>query len=239
MKPSTTRLSLVVDLVILVAAIVLSLTLLSQHSDAMRVTVDSREERYFRAVDPAFDLVYGNPEADLFIVEHGDLECDRCRDFHPHMKSFIQGDWGVSGRVAWVWRNGFHINTASLEKAKTLECIRRHGGSDVSPIAWDFIEESLMGGVHEEEYPYDRYQTLMETLDLPSERIETCRKNNEVASEITLSVQDVLALDIGETPYLQFISGNGELLFESVGVLTTTQIAGFVSSIMQASADST
>ena len=226
-------LALLVDGTILFIAIVLSIIILVQHNTTVSVTVAEPNERYFRPVDPATDLIFGNPEAELFIVEYGDLECPYCREFHPHIKTLIQSDWGISGRVAWVWRNGFHINKISAEKARTLECIRLHAGNQSRSKAWKFIEESLFGGVHEGEYPFDRYKIIIEQLDISFERIESCRKTNEPVEQLALALEDIKELRIDETPYLQFISGNGELLFESAGLLTIDQLESFLANIFQ------
>ena len=226
---------LVVDVVIFLVAILISAVLLVQHSNAVQVMIDTREDRYFRAVEPKIDLLFGNPEADLFIVEYGDLECPYCKDFHAHAKTLIKSDWGVSGKVAWVWRNGFHINETSIEKARTLECVRLHSGERGRMTAWKFIEESLIGGVMEIEYPHDRYKMLLSRLDIPFDRIEECRKESApiVQAILLQAMDDVRKLDINETPYIQFISGNGELLFESVGSLTTAQLESYVATILQ------
>ena len=223
-----------VDVAILMAAVLVSIVLLVQHSNATQVTIDTREDRYFRPVNPKVDLLFGNPNANLFIVEYGDLECPYCKEFHPHAKALIKSDWGVSGQVAWVWRNGFHINETSIKKAQTLECIRLHAGEQARMTAWRFIEESLIGGVMEIEYPHDRYKMLMKRLTIPYEEVEKCRKEGgEVALPILQAIQDVRELAITETPYIQFISGSGELLFESVGVLTTAQLESYVANILR------
>ena len=132
-----------------------------------------------------------------------------------------------------MWRNGFHVNETSIKKAQTLECIRLHAGEQSRRIAWEFIEESLIGGVLEVDYPHERYKALMERLNIPYERVEACKKSNEIALPILQAIKDVRELNIDETPYLQFISKNGELLFESVGSLTTPQLEGYAASILQ------
>ena len=225
--------ALVVDIVIVFVAVLISIILLIQHRSTARATVDIREDRYYRPVDPEVDLIFGNPEADLFIVEYGDLECPFCKEFHTYAKKIVQSDWGVSGKIAWVWRNGFHINNTSIEKAETLECVRLHAGEQARSIAWRFIEESLIGGVLEEEYPLERYTKLMEDLGVSPTRVKECRDSKEMLPSILQSIQDVRELAIEETPYLQFISGNGELLFESVGSLTPAQLEGYIASILQ------
>ncbi len=223
----------VLDVAIIAVAVIISITLIAQHNNITNVTSVSKEEKYFRHINPQTDLIFGNPNADLFIIEYGDLECPFCKEFHPHIKNIIQSDWGVSGKVAWIWRNGFHMNKVSVEKARTLECIRLHGGDKARSKAWSFIEESLIGGVEENEYPFERYRIIMEQLDIPFERVNTCRKNNEISRQISEAAIDVKELNIIETPLLQFVSGNGELLFESVGSLTKQQLEAFIVSVLQ------
>lgn len=226
-------LSLAVDVLIVLIAFGASVILFVQHSSSNAVTVDTRQEQYVRPVDPAIDLIFGNPNADLFIVEYADLECPHCQEFHPTIQSFIKSKWGKSGKVAWVWRNGFHINDTSIEKARTLECVRLHPGESGRAAVWQFIEESLRGGIYEGEYPTERYREIMERLGIPSDKVDACRGGNQVAVRMARAAHDVLELKIEETPHIQFISRSGELLFDGVGVLSATEIESFVAHIMQ------
>ena len=227
-------LAVVVDITILLIAIGASVLLFIQYASSKNVTVDTREQPYVRPVDPDIDLIFGNPNAEIFIVEYGDLECPHCREFHPNIQALIKSDWGVSGKVAWVWRNGFHINDTSIEKARTLECIRWHTGPvGRSSATWRFIEESLFGGIYEYEYPTERYREIMDRLAIPHDRVMDCMRENRVAGHIALAAQDVIELGIDETPHLQFISQSGELLFNEPGVLTTAEMEEFIAHIMQ------
>lgn len=226
-------LAYIVDIIIVLIAIIASIVLFTQYSSSNEVTVDTREEQYVRPVDPEIDLIFGNPNADLFIVEYADLECPHCREFHPTIQSFIKSKWGTSGTVAWVWRNGFHINDSSIEKARTLECIRWYGGESGRSAVWDFIEESLLGGIYEGTYPTERYHEIMERLAIPVDRVNDCIEKDKVAVHMALAAKDVIELGIEETPHIQFISRSGELLFDGVGVLSLTELESFVAQIMQ------
>ena len=225
--------TLLTDITIIGIAIIISIILIVQYNTVTSVTIDNREDRYFRPVNPQQDIIRGNPNADIFVVEYGDLECPYCKDFHSQIKTIIKSDWGKSGKVAWVWRNGFHVNETSEKKAQTLECVRRYAGERSHQKTWDFIEESLIGGVEEIDYPFDRYKDIMEHLDIPFERVEECRKNNEVAAEMEESRKDIRELNISRTPYLQFISNDNELLYESVGSITTAQLEIIIAHIFR------
>lgn len=232
-KKSKIAYARVVDIMFVLMTIILCSILFFQYNQKTNRTIDTREERYFRSIDEKTDLIFGNPDADLFIVEYGDLECPYCREFHSHAKNLIKSTWGTSGKVAWVWRNGFHINETSVEKAKVLECIKKHGGENSRIKAWNFIEESLSGGVYEIIYPVDRYKNIFNQLNLPSEKIESCRKNNETYGKILKDIKDIDAIGITETPHIQLISGSGELVFETVGALTSVQLEEFISTFFK------
>ena len=79
--------AILVDAVILGIAVLISIILLVQYNKTAQVTIDTREDRYYRPVNPKTDLIFGNPEADLFIVEYGDLECPYCKEFHTNIKT--------------------------------------------------------------------------------------------------------------------------------------------------------
>jgi len=75
---------------------------------------------------------------------------------------------------------------------------------------------------------------IMDRLNIPFNEVEQCRKEGkDIAPYILQAIQDVRKLNIDETPYIQFISGSGELLFESVGSLTTAQLESYIANILQ------
>ena len=235
MKNTSKIYTYLVDIIIILTVAFIVYILISEYNQKVSVTIDDRPTKYHRDVDPSTDLIYGNPNADIFIVEYGDLQCPHCKDIHTNIKRVIEGPQGVTGRVAWVWRDGFHLGQISVEKAETLQCLIKYGGVGSRSKAWSFIEESLYGGVLELEYPYDRYKDLLEQLDLPFERIDQCRKDNDVSDEITLALKDIIELDLTETPLLHFISSEGELLFEVTGVLSTEEIEAFIQTVLTSS----
>ena len=120
------------------------------------------------------------------------------------------------------------------KKHKPLNASAIHAGEQARMTAWKFIEESLIGGVMEVEYPHNRYKMLMNRLNIPYDKVEKCRKEGkDIALHILQAIQDVRKLNIDETPYIQFISGNGELLFESVGSHTTPELESYIANILQ------
>src|ERR1035437_337910 len=69
------------------------------------------------------DHILGNPQANIVIVEYGDLECPPCKMFHTVMHQ-VMDNYAKSGQVAWVFRHapiaGLHPKAPN--EAEATEC---------------------------------------------------------------------------------------------------------------------
>jgi len=82
-----------------------------------------------RPADPATDHIYGNPDAEVTLVEYSDFECPFCKRFHDVAKSLVDNS---GGKVNWVYRHfplGFH-NPMAQHEAEASECVAELGGND-------------------------------------------------------------------------------------------------------------
>ena len=43
-----------------------------------------------RQVSPARDHIYGNPDAEISLIEYSDFECPFCKRFHPTAKKVVE-----------------------------------------------------------------------------------------------------------------------------------------------------
>lgn len=77
------------------------------------------------------DHVYGNPNADVLIIEYSDTECPFCKQFHKTMESFMS-EQGNAGNVAWVYRHFplDQIHPRARKEAEALECATELGGNE-------------------------------------------------------------------------------------------------------------
>ena len=222
-----------VDLIIILSALLISGVLFYQYKQDVNLNHTVNQENYTRAVSKTNDLIFGNPEPELYIVEYGDIECPFCQSIHQDLKNFIQGPWGKSGKVSWVWRHGFHINGTSIEKARVVECIREIDKTDIQDrTAWDFIEKSFVLS-QEVTYPAERYRDIFINLGLNPTEVETCRQNRAADEEIYRAVVDIINLRIDQTPRIQFLSKDGELIHETIGSIGIDQIEEIVSAILK------
>ena len=218
------------NITIIASSIIIAAVIFVQSDVSSGLTPEQRDDSYVRPIDKQKDIIFGNPNAKVFIVEYGDLECPFCQAFHPTMRQFM-ADNGVTGDIAWVWRHGTHINVTSIEKAETVECVRLVTDDVADKAAWDFIGLSLEGGVLEEEYPAERYENIFTTLDIDSEAVQSCRKEGVAFERLQDGFEDVVELDITETPFIQFIANDGTLLFEQVGELQLSDLQSIIQTI--------
>lgn len=214
-----------IDILIVSCSIFIIFTILITNKSALDVTRDPTQKEYIRPVDKNVDLIFGNPDADLFIVEYGDMECNYCQEIHPILEEFMKNAWGLSGKVSWVWRNGFHINNSSIEKARTLECIRKNNGDQKG---WEFLKNAFLTNLPEGRYPFERFVEIMERIDINPDEISQCRQERKLLPGIENGLFDVTELDIEETPRIQFITKEGEKLYDVSGVIQLTQIESIV-----------
>jgi protein-disulfide isomerase len=81
-------------------------------------------------LDPitATDHFYGNKNAEVVIVEYGDLECPYCATVHPTIQKIITE---YDGKVAWVFRHfPLSIHANAHIKAQAAECAWEQGGDE-------------------------------------------------------------------------------------------------------------
>lgn len=82
------------------------------------------------------DMILGNPNAPILIVEYSDYDCPFCRIFHDTMTKVME-EYGKDGKVAWVFRHfpleQLHPNAIKIHEASY--CVAELGGNDAF---WEF-----------------------------------------------------------------------------------------------------
>lgn len=80
------------------------------------------------------DHIFGNPDAQIVIVEYSDMNCPFCRRFHPTMKEIVER---FEGQVAWVYRHFAFQTQESSDAAVVSECIADTKGNDAF---WEYLD---------------------------------------------------------------------------------------------------
>ena len=79
----------------------------------------------------ADDHIFGDPNAEIIIVEYSDFECPFCANFHKTMDQ-VMNDYAADGKVAWVYRHFplDQIHKDARPAAEASECVADLGGNE-------------------------------------------------------------------------------------------------------------
>lgn len=81
-----------------------------------------------RPIDKIRDHIYGNPTAEVSLIEFSDFDCPYCKAFHPTARQLVDGS---HGKVNWIFRhfpNPRHVN--AQKDAEAAECSAELGGNE-------------------------------------------------------------------------------------------------------------
>ncbi|MFT5359627.1 MAG: protein-disulfide isomerase [Candidatus Paceibacteria bacterium] len=147
------------------------------------------------------DHIYGDPKAEITIIEYSDFECPFCARFHPTMETIVANNENVK----WVYR---HFPISSHKNAKPAaiasECIADLGGND---MFWDFsahIFENL-GDINPA-----RYLAFAEENGIDKDDFEACLIDPATEKKVDNDTLDGQESGARGTPYSVLVTPKGE-----------------------------
>jgi len=169
---------------------------------------ESIEEIAIRPVSKD-DHIFGNPDADIIIIEYSDFECPFCGRFHPTMEQIMK-EFGKDGKVAWVYR---HMPLDQIHKdarpaSEASECVADLGGNDkfweFSKIVFDGQPSSLKA---------DALKEVALEIGIDEAGYDSCVSDRTFKDRVEADYQDGLLLakndpDFG-TPYSLITTKDG------------------------------
>lgn len=69
-----------------------------------------------------FDMVYGDSNAPVTIVEYASLSCSHCQHFHENIFPKIKEHYINTGKAKFIYRH-FPLNAPALQAALLVECV--------------------------------------------------------------------------------------------------------------------
>jgi protein-disulfide isomerase len=158
----------------------------------------------------SYDHILGNPDAQVFIVEYTDFDCEACKAYHGVLQQIIANK-GAGGKVAWVFRQfpltELHPNAMSL--ARAAECASIASGPDSATgnsAFWAFattlfnrqpVDPSTLG-------------TIASLAGVPGDAFAQCYANAAPTVDARILADRQNALDMGApgTPFAIVMSKN-------------------------------
>lgn len=143
------------------------------------------------------DHVFGNPQAEITLIEYSDFECPFCKRFHNTPKRIVEH---FDGKVNWVYRHfplSFH-NPGAQKQAEASECVAELAGNDAFWVFSDAIYERTKSGG--KGFPLNQLKPLAEEVGVDGAAFEECYNSGKYAAKVQQDMQEGAKAGISGTP---------------------------------------
>ncbi|MFT5036580.1 MAG: protein-disulfide isomerase [Candidatus Azotimanducaceae bacterium] len=184
--------------------------------DQMAATADTSPRR--ENSEQAF--VYGNPDAEITVVEFSDYECLFCSRLHPTLERLVDES---DGKINWEYRHLPIPSHRNAELAASIaECVGRIQGNDAF---WAFSQ-----------VVFDNQRSVNNTfltksageLGVPEDQLQACMAEDAIGEQIATDIATARAFGGSGTPFNVIVfpdgttqSVSGALPYESWAQLLT------------------
>ncbi len=153
------------------------------------------------------DHFYGNPEAEVVMVEYSDLECPFCKLVHPTLKEIVDES---RGKVAWVYR---HLpldqpHPKARKEAEATECAAELGGNDVF---WAYTDELFKRTPSNNGLDLKELPLIAEAVGLNKVQFAECFNSGRWAKKVEAQFQSGLTAGVNSTPHTILINTKGKM----------------------------
>ncbi len=210
--------------IILAGAMIAIAIIWSQKPANTNVATDTQQAKKQVSVKPVTkqDHIFGNPDAEIKIVEYSDPSCPFCKSFHPTMEKIME-EYGPSGQVAWVYRHfpldtpredGSVLHPHANKEAQAFECANELGGNE---MFWKYanrlyeVTPSVTGatpnGLDPKQLP-----EIAKYVGLDVTAFNTCLDSNKYNDKVKQQFLDGVNAGVTGTPYSFIIPKSGEII---------------------------
>lgn len=124
------------------------------------------------------ELVIGNADAPVEVVEYASLSCPHCRVFHDEIYPVLKKEYIDTGKIKFIYRD-FPTNSPGLAAAMIARCAgpERHAGMiDI------FFDTQLQWG--RSETPLQALTMVSRMAGLGPDEVDACLKNSDLLNGI-------------------------------------------------------
>lgn len=156
----------------------------------------------------ASDHIFGNPNAEVMIVEFSDTECPFCKDFHKTLQRVMEV-YGKDGKVAWVYR---HFPIDQLHKRAKKEAVATECANEIGGPAkfWTYINTIFSRTNSNDTFDPAELPQIAKELGIDQKQFNTCLNSTKYDSLILQQSQDALRSGAKGTPFTVIITSRGE-----------------------------
>lgn len=150
-----------------------------------------------KAPDKTVDHIYGNPDAEVSLIEYSDFKCPYCKKFHPTLHQVIDK---YNGRVNWVYRHfplSFH-NPEATKIASASECANELGGND---HFWKYADAVYLQPKDSKgSFSINQLVAIAEKTGLNAKQFKDCINNTQSVSRVSSDVKEGQQIGVTGTP---------------------------------------
>lgn len=144
------------------------------------------------------DIVYGDPDAPIELIEYASLTCPACAAFAIEAMPKLLDDFISKGQVKFVFRN-FVLNRYDLAAASASRCVANT--DDAKSAIDDLFKEQADWAAAEN--PYASLAIIMQRHGLEQDALGKCISDQEVREHIVqMRMRGVEEHEVGATPTL-------------------------------------
>ncbi|MBI2024709.1 MAG: thioredoxin domain-containing protein [Candidatus Harrisonbacteria bacterium] len=172
------------------------------------------------------DVILGDPNAPVTIVEFGDYQCPFCARFFAQTEPQIREEYIKTGKAKMVYRDFAFLGPESLAAANASQCAAEQGKF------WAYHDrlfetELADGREHNGNLNATLFKSLAAELGLDQTKFNSCLASEKYKDEIQKDYDDGIAAGVRGTPHT-FINGkpiSGALSYSSFKQLIEESLA--------------
>jgi len=159
--------------------------------------ISDEKAKNVRRVSKQRDHIYGNPDAEISLIEYSDFECPYCKRFHQTPKQVVDN---YGGKVNWVYRHfplSIH-NPGAQKQAEASECAGELGGNDAF---WKYANALyLRTKSNGKGFPINKLVPLAKEMGLNEVEFQTCLQSERYSQRVKDDLAEGSRAGITGTP---------------------------------------
>ena len=166
-------------------------------AQAKQARIANEKAKNVRRVSRQRDHIYGNPAAEISLIEYSDFECPYCKSFHARVKPVMET---YGGRANWVYRHfplNIH-NPGAQKQAEASECANELGGNEAFWKYADAIYERTKS--NGKGFPINKLVPLAKEIGLDETEFQSCLKSGRYTERVQEDLAEGSRIGITGTP---------------------------------------
>lgn len=156
------------------------------------------------------DRIYGNPNAQFYIIEYSDFECPYCKEHFPQLLDLVDSS---SGNIALVFKHVPVHGQASQVESMAAECaVEQNGNPGFYKLARAIFKNTQSNG-NGLTVPLD---VLAERNGLDGKRLLDCVNSGRPSKKIGDDVHEAAGLQIQQTPSTIVVHGDNSAMVQGM-----------------------